>query len=132
MDISRDNLPTEPPTPPTKTSEALKANLQAVNQHLEELKKQWESEKNKLLGEKAALENATNRLNGQVKNTQEESRKAKESNRAGERLRANVEHVCLLSLSSFPRFIDCMFRSSRRRSELSPFLKLSWRLSVHV
>ncbi|KDR80779.1 hypothetical protein GALMADRAFT_241215 [Galerina marginata CBS 339.88] len=87
-----DNLPTEPPTPPTRTSEALKANLQSVNQHLEELKKQWEAEKKKLVGEKAILEDAANRLNGQVKNTKEEAKRAAESTRAGEKTRANAEN----------------------------------------
>ncbi|PPQ63099.1 hypothetical protein CVT24_005810 [Panaeolus cyanescens] len=91
MEISRDNLPSEPPTPPTKTSEALKANLQAVNKHLEELQAQWEIEKQKLLGEKAVLEDATNRLNTQVKTSKEEARKALENNRFNERNKAGVQ-----------------------------------------
>lgn len=95
VDMSKDQLPREPPTPPTRTSEALKANLQSVNKHLEELKKQWEAEKKKLLGEKAVLEDAANRLNSQVKNTKDEARKNAEQTRAGEKLRANVENVRL-------------------------------------
>ncbi|KAF8902351.1 hypothetical protein CPB84DRAFT_1961582 [Gymnopilus junonius] len=90
-EISRDSLPSEPPTPPTRTSEALKANLQSVNQHLDELKKQWETEKKRLLGEKAILEDAANRLNGQIKSTKEEVRKAAENNRTGDRAKANLE-----------------------------------------
>ncbi|KAF9038520.1 hypothetical protein BJ165DRAFT_1352368 [Panaeolus papilionaceus] len=91
MDMSRDNLPTEPPTPPTKTSDALRANLQSVNKHLEELQTQWEAEKRKLVGEKAVLEDATNRLTTQVKTSKEEARKALESNRLTERNKAGAQ-----------------------------------------
>ncbi|CAA7269241.1 unnamed protein product [Cyclocybe aegerita] len=93
FDIPKDNLPNEPPTPPTRTSEALKANIQAVNNHLEQLKKQWEHEKEKLMGEKAVLENAANRLNGQVKSSQEQARKVAESSRAVDKAKANAQNV---------------------------------------
>lgn len=99
VDASNDLLPSEPPTPPTRTSEALKANLQSVNQHLDELKKQWEAEKNKLLGEKAVLEDAANRLNGQIKNSKEQAKRTVELNRAGEKAKSNVENVS----NFFPR-----------------------------
>ncbi|KAH9479344.1 hypothetical protein JR316_0007934 [Psilocybe cubensis] len=89
LDVHEDQLLAQPPT---KTSEALKANLESVNKHLEELKSQWEAEKRVLLGEKAVLEDAANRLNSQVKNTKEEARKIAEQTRAGEKLRANVEN----------------------------------------
>ena len=96
MEISKDQLPNEPPTPPTRTSEALRANLQSVNHHLDELKEQWIKEKQRLLDEKATLENAANRLNSQVKMSKEEARKAIENNRAGEKMRVNVVNVrCL-------------------------------------
>jgi len=93
VDIVPDQLPREPPTPPTRTSEALKANLQSVNKHLDELKNQWEEEKKKLLGEKAVLEDAANRLNGQVKSSKDEARKFVESHRANEKSRANAQSV---------------------------------------
>jgi hypothetical protein len=93
MEISKDHLPTEPPTPPTRTSEALKANLQSVNHHLDELKEQWKKEKQRLLDEKNTLENAANRLNSQVKTSKEEARNAIENNRVGEKLRVNVVNV---------------------------------------
>ncbi|KAF8159408.1 hypothetical protein B0H34DRAFT_703324 [Crassisporium funariophilum] len=92
MEVTKDNLPHEPPTPPTRTSEALKANLQSVNSHLDGLKKEWEDEKKKLLGEKAILENAANRLNGQIKATKDETRKHAETTRAGEKVRANAQN----------------------------------------
>lgn len=95
MDMSRDNLPTEPPTPPTKTSDALRANLQSVNKHLEELQVQWETEKRKLVGEKAVLEDATNRLTTQVKTSKEEARKALVSNRLTERNKAGAQSVSI-------------------------------------
>lgn len=93
MDILPDQLPHEPPTPPTRTSEALKANLQSVNKHLDELRNQWEGEKKKLLGEKAILEDAANRLNGQVKSSKDEANKIAESNRVSEKSRANAQSV---------------------------------------
>ena len=93
MEISKDQLPNESPTPPTRTSEALRANLQSVNHHLDELKEQWAKEKQRLLDEKATLENAANRLNSQVKTSKEEARKAIENNRAGEKMRVNVVNV---------------------------------------
>lgn len=91
MDIVPDHLPHEPPTPPTRTSEALKANLHSVNKHLDGLRTHWEEEKKKLLGEKAVLEDAANRLNAQVKSSKEEARKFAESNRVTEKFRTNVQ-----------------------------------------
>jgi hypothetical protein len=67
--------------------------LQAVNKHLDGLKTQWEEEKKKLLGEKAVLENAASRLNGQVKSSKDEVRKVAESNRVSDKSRANVQSV---------------------------------------
>ncbi|RDB15355.1 Spindle pole body protein pcp1 [Hypsizygus marmoreus] len=91
LEISRDDLPSEPPTPPTRTSEALKANLQSVNSHLESMKKEWEQERRKLLGEKAVLQDATQRLNAQIQSAKEEAKKATESGRAGEKTAAGVQ-----------------------------------------
>ncbi|KAF9530371.1 hypothetical protein CPB83DRAFT_850794 [Crepidotus variabilis] len=91
VDVSADHLPTEPPTPPTRTSEALKANLQSINAHLEELKNGWETEKKKLLGEKAVLEDAATRLNNQIKTSRAEAKKAVDGNRAVERAKTNVQ-----------------------------------------
>ncbi|KAI0057426.1 hypothetical protein BV25DRAFT_1892643 [Artomyces pyxidatus] len=66
LDFSSASLLSEPPTPPSKTSEALKAELQSVNQQLTLMKKQWQEEKRQLLGDKAVLQDAANRLNLQV------------------------------------------------------------------
>lgn len=91
--MSRDNLPTEPPTPPTKTSEALRANLKSVNSQLETMKKEWEDERRQLVGEKAVLQDATNRLNVQVRSAEEEVRKVAESERVGEQMRVGIQGV---------------------------------------
>lgn len=96
MDLSKSCLPTEPPTPPTKTSEALRANLHNVNSHLSSMKKQWEEEKSRLLGEKAVLQDAANLLNVQVRTAKEEASKGSELQKAGQKLRSGVEAVSLV------------------------------------
>lgn len=95
LEMSRDDLPTEPPTPATKTSEALRADLQSVNAHLEALKKEWSQERKTLLGERAALQDATSRLNAQMKTTKEEMKKVVESSQATKRTAINVQEVSL-------------------------------------
>ena len=93
VNVSDDNFAMEPPTPPTRTSEALKANLRAVNDHLEELKTQWEEEKTRLLGEKAVLEDAAGRLNFQIKNTKADMKRASEGARSLATAKTNVQDV---------------------------------------
>lgn len=56
----------DPPTPPSKTSEKLRTDLHAVNTQLYTMKRQWEDERQKLLGENAVLQDATKRLNAQI------------------------------------------------------------------
>ncbi|KAJ7781957.1 hypothetical protein DFH07DRAFT_1017858, partial [Mycena maculata] len=87
LDAFNTSLPSEPPTPPTRTSEALRADLHSVNSHLAKMKKQWEEEKQKLLGEKAVLQDAANRLNVKVRTAEEEVRMVAETKKAGEKLR---------------------------------------------
>ncbi|KAJ7879992.1 hypothetical protein B0H14DRAFT_2708159 [Mycena olivaceomarginata] len=77
MDTLNSSLPSEPPTPPTRTSEALRADLH--------------SERQKLLGEKAVLQDAANRLNVKVHEAEEEVRMVAETKKAGEKLRVGVE-----------------------------------------
>ncbi|KAJ6514991.1 hypothetical protein C8R47DRAFT_1190230 [Mycena vitilis] len=91
MDASNSFLPSEPPTPPTRTSEALRSDLHSVNSHLAKMKKQWEEEKQKLIGEKAVLQDAANRLNVQVHKAEEEVKMVAETKKAGEKLRVGVE-----------------------------------------
>ncbi|KIL69166.1 hypothetical protein M378DRAFT_70128 [Amanita muscaria Koide BX008] len=87
----KDNLPDEPETPPTRTSEALRTELRSVNSQLENLKKQWEDERRQLVGENVALQDAADRLNAKIRNAQEEARRAYESGRVGEKAKASVE-----------------------------------------
>ncbi|KAL0954003.1 hypothetical protein HGRIS_005160 [Hohenbuehelia grisea] len=91
LGASTSSLPTEPPTPPTKTSEALRANLHAVNSDLADLRKRWAEEKHQLLGEKAVLQDATTRLNAQISNAREEARKAAQSGRASEQVQSAIQ-----------------------------------------
>jgi hypothetical protein len=93
-----ESLPTEPPTPPTKTTEALRANLQSVNSHLAAMQKEWKEEKRRLLGEKAALEDAANRLNAQVRDAKEVARKFAETGRADEQMRTSSQEVRCFAL----------------------------------
>ncbi|KAL0576236.1 hypothetical protein V5O48_005746 [Marasmius crinis-equi] len=88
---SKENLPSEPPTPPTKTSEALKANLRSVNDQLAEMKKYWDEERRQLQGEKNVLQDATNRLNKQVRETREEFSKASELQKVDTKLRQDLQ-----------------------------------------
>jgi hypothetical protein len=93
---SPDLLPTEPPTPPTKTSEALRANVQTLNAHLDSLKAQSLEEKGRLETEKAVLQDTAKRLNLQVRIAKDEARQAAESGKASDKRRAGLEDVSLI------------------------------------
>ncbi|KAF9269220.1 hypothetical protein L218DRAFT_1072847 [Marasmius fiardii PR-910] len=88
---SKDDLPSEPPTPPTRTSEALKANLRSVNDQLAQLKKQWDEEKRQLQGEKHVLQDAANRLNVQIQEAREEVNRASERLKVDSHLRHDLQ-----------------------------------------
>ncbi|KAF7370481.1 PACT-coil-coil domain-containing protein [Mycena sanguinolenta] len=91
MDAFNSSLPSEPPTPPTRTSEALRADLRSLNSQLAKMKTQWDEEKRKLLGEKAVLQDAANRLNVKVNKAEQEVRMVEENKKAGDKLRVGVE-----------------------------------------
>ncbi|KAJ4474994.1 hypothetical protein J3R30DRAFT_633332 [Lentinula aciculospora] len=91
FEAGNDNLPSEPPTPPTKTSDALRANLRTVNSQLQETKKQWEDEKRKLLGEKAVLQDAASRLNAEAQDAKAEASKASEAQKVNGRIRQDIQ-----------------------------------------
>lgn len=59
------------------------------------MKRQWDEEKRKLLGDQAALKDAANRLNQEVKEAKE---RIAEKSRAGEKAKAGVQEVRLMSL----------------------------------
>ena len=98
VSMASDGLPDEPATPPTKTSEALKENLQNINSHLDELKKDWDDEKKRLVGEKAMLEKEAKQLQHQIKSYKEENKKVTEKTRAGEKGKATLEVVSILNI----------------------------------
>ncbi|KAG2137784.1 hypothetical protein BD769DRAFT_1384914 [Suillus cothurnatus] len=90
LDVSHSGLPSNPPTPPTKTSEALRLDLHAVNKELDTMKQRWEEEKRHLLGEKAVLQDAANRMNMEIRNAKDEAKRATEASR---RSRADTREV---------------------------------------
>ncbi|ESK89340.1 hypothetical protein Moror_16258 [Moniliophthora roreri MCA 2997] len=92
FETSKDSLPSEPPTPPTKTSDALRANLRSVNAQLAEMKEQWGEEKAQLQSERAVLQDAANRLNVQVRQTREEVDRALENRKVDSRLRQDLQN----------------------------------------
>ncbi|OJT11389.1 hypothetical protein TRAPUB_12084 [Trametes pubescens] len=91
LEASTMSLPAEPPTPPTRTTEALRSELKQVNAQLDAMRQTWEEERSKILGENAVLQDAASRLNVEVRNAQDEIRKYAEAERRGEKARAGVE-----------------------------------------
>ncbi|EGN96997.1 hypothetical protein SERLA73DRAFT_185262, partial [Serpula lacrymans var. lacrymans S7.3] len=90
-EISHSYLPSNPPTPPTKTSDALRSDLQSVNAQLSAMKKQWKEEKSQLLGENAVLQDAANRLNAQVRDAKDEVKRVAAIEKAGEKARVGIQ-----------------------------------------
>ena len=72
---------------PVKSSESLKAELQAVNKELASMKKQWREEKRQLLGDNAVLKDAANRLNHQIRDAKE---RVEQTERRSEKTRNGV------------------------------------------
>ena len=96
--LSETSMALEPPTPPTRTSEKLRTDLETVNAQLASMKKQWEDKKRQLIGDKAVLQDATTRLNAEVRQAKSEIQRYAESERASEKAKANmqgVSHICL-------------------------------------
>ncbi|TCD69492.1 hypothetical protein EIP91_007422 [Steccherinum ochraceum] len=91
LDSSMFSLPPEPPTPPTRTSEKLRLDLLAVNKRLETMQDQWEGERRKLTGENAVLQDATKRLNAEVRSAKSELERYVDIERTGERGKAAMQ-----------------------------------------
>jgi len=91
--MSHATAQSDPPTPPTRTSEALRKNLRFVNAQLDSLKNQWVAERSRLLGEKAALQDAANQLNAEVFDIKEQMRRVAEIGRDGDKQRIGVQEV---------------------------------------
>ncbi|KAG8221048.1 hypothetical protein J3R82DRAFT_2558 [Butyriboletus roseoflavus] len=91
LDVSGGDPLANPPTPLIKSSEALRVELQNVNAQLDIMKKQWQDEKRQLMGEKAVLQDAANRMNIEVRNAKQEVRKAIEAERESRRSRVGTQ-----------------------------------------
>ena len=88
-------------TPPSKTTESLRLALQTVNSELNRLRSEWDIERKRLLGEKAVLQDAANRLNVELGAVRNEAKHALENGhgRSNEaRAHANVEKVSELGV----------------------------------
>ena len=83
----------DPPTPPSKNSEKLRTDLHAVNSQLSSMKRQWENERQMLLGENAALQDTTKRLKSEVRNAKSQIEWYANKERESERNRGDVEQV---------------------------------------
>ena len=81
----------EPPTPPSRTSEALRSEIREVKTKLDDMKHTWEVESKKLLGENDVLQDAATRLNKEVLDAKDEIRKYASAERAGELTRAIIQ-----------------------------------------
>lgn len=102
LDVSGGDLLANPPTPLIKSSEALRQELQNVHAQLDTMKKQWQDEERQLLGEKAVLQDAANRMNIEVRNAKQEARKAVEAERESRKSRADTQEV-----GALPRAQPC-------------------------
>lgn len=83
----------EPPTPPTRTSEKLRADLQAVTEQLANMKRQWDEERRKLLGENASLKDVTNKLNAEVRQAKSDMRRFADSERSKAGVQGELERA---------------------------------------
>jgi len=95
MDISQSGLPSNPPTPPTKSSEALRLDLQSVNAELDAMKKEWQAEKRRALSEKAVLEDAASRMKIEARSAKEETKRIMEAEKANRGRKADNQEVYL-------------------------------------
>lgn len=92
------------------------------------MKKQWEEEKRQLLGEKAVLQDAANRLNTQIRIAKDETKRVAESERAGEKMRVGIQGVCCINAFCYFSFnkteTDLLLRNSIKPNVLSLISRL--------
>lgn len=86
-------MATEPPTPPTRTTEALRSNLRTVNSQLASMKRDWEQERQQLVNDKAVLQDVANHLKDKIRSAAEEAANAKQSEKNGQAQRNDVQTV---------------------------------------
>ncbi|KAI0692519.1 hypothetical protein BC835DRAFT_1508673 [Cytidiella melzeri] len=93
IDPADTSMPSEPETPPTRTSDKLRADLQAVNAHLATMDQQWKSERRKLLGENTTLKDAASRLNAEVRQAKDEIKRYSETERGAAGMQGELERA---------------------------------------
>jgi hypothetical protein len=93
VDISQSLIPPDPPTPPTKTSEALRADLRSAISQLDHLKEVWRQQKQQLLGQNAALQDAAQKLDAEVRSARDEVKRVVERERTGLQKKAGIQGV---------------------------------------
>jgi len=131
LDLSHVTIQSDPPTPPTKTSEALRVNLRSVNDQLDMLKKRWVDEKNQLLVEKAALQDAAKRLNVEVVTVKEEAKRVFEREKTGVKQKAGIQGVACHFLAFVNGSLKKMSRNWTTPKKLLSNLKQNSNLNVH-
>ena len=82
---------------PAKTPDVVKAEVKAVNRELTSMKKRWDEERSRLLGDNAVLKDVANRLNLQMQDNKEQ---AEQKERRQEKARNGVIEVWFFSFSS--------------------------------
>ena len=93
IDASTISLTGDPTSPFGRTTEELRTELREFNTQLDGMKLSWEDERKRLLGENAVLQDATKRLNTEMREAKDELRKYASAERAGEKARAGVQSV---------------------------------------
>lgn len=78
------------------------------------MKIEWAEEKRQLLGEKAALQDAAQRLNAQIRNSETAAKKAAEAEAAGRKAKSSIEVVGTPSAHSL---LFLMHRSGVKQSQ---------------
>jgi myosin protein heavy chain len=89
---------------PAKTPESVKEEVKAVNRELASIKKEWDEERRRLLGDNAVLKDVTNRLNLRMQDAKEQ---AEQKERRHEKARNGVLDVWFFNL-----FVECFSDSS--------------------
>ncbi len=73
--------------------------LSAVNTQLNSMKRQWDNERQELLGENAALQDATKRLNSEVRSAKDAVKRYAEGEKAEKRHQVVTRTVSVFPLS---------------------------------
>lgn len=124
MDISVDF--SDSAAPSARPSEMLRSELREVNTQLQSMKVQWEKEKRQLLGEKAALQDAAEKLSTKVRDSEVKAAKAEAS---AQKVRTGADDVSYRT--THPKImLNIRNRSLRKQRQRSQSLRMSSRLNA--